>query len=161
MPFLKSILSSVNLKPPTYVKTIQAISTKQRLAGAKIYALFTSYWETTTPERKERERQIHGKLMDHFVVKQYSVIWGQDKIATWDVCVSPVSPPGHSVVVELLSSFSSAPLHGVTHPMTSPTTGWSTLCVRVIAGRLWVLGEWWGCASADTEPSTVLRTTGF
>lgn len=48
---------------------------------------------------------------------------------------------------ELLSSFSSAPLHGVTHPMISLTTGWSTLCVRVIAGHLRVLGEWWGCAS--------------
>lgn len=45
MPFLKSILPCVNLKTPTYVKTIQAISTKQQLARAKIYALFISHRE--------------------------------------------------------------------------------------------------------------------
>lgn len=61
MPFLKSILSCVNLKTPTYVKTIQAISTKQQLARAKIYALFISHGDITPErEKRERERQIHG-----------------------------------------------------------------------------------------------------
>lgn len=89
MPFLKSILSCVNLKTPTYVKTIQAISTEQQLARGKIYAPFISHWDIIPErEKKDRERQIHGILMDHFVNKQNMVMWGQAKIASLALYIS-------------------------------------------------------------------------
>lgn len=54
MPFLKSILSSVNLKTLTYAKTIEAILRKEQLAGAKIYAVYIAHWDTI-PEMKKGE----------------------------------------------------------------------------------------------------------